>query len=329
MYQQLCCFLLCSFFSLGLYGVEEKNVENFFRLQVEEEKIFKMRQFVGVGQFKINYTQFGFSQGARGAIAIAPGRTEFSLKYLELAYDLIELGFSPIYIIDHRGQGLSQRKLKDPYKGHVDRFNYYVEDLKKWIEQEILPNISGKLYLIGQSMGGAIASGYLSLFPKNKIEKAILTAPMLQIPKGYSEWFALAMAGLAKIFFLGEKFVPGGKTYGKQKGYNPQNRATSSPGRYLNGLYLEEKYPGIHLGSPTLQWLYQSISYIIYLRKWAGKIETPLLLFQVENDGFVMPEGQTRVVSKGPVVRAQESFRSSSRTLYGSRYLSRPSFKGN
>ncbi len=55
---------------------------------------------------------------ARGTVLLCPGRTEFIEKYFEVARDLQARGFG-VLIIDWPGQGLSDRLLDDPFKGHI------------------------------------------------------------------------------------------------------------------------------------------------------------------------------------------------------------------
>src|SRR4030095_13442910 len=89
------------------------------------------------GELQIKYITFvqPDMSSAKGAIVIASGRTEAYLKYKELIFDLWNNGYS-IYIHDHRGQGSSDRELgvkSSPQKGHVEKFNFFVSDLRKFV----------------------------------------------------------------------------------------------------------------------------------------------------------------------------------------------------
>ncbi len=87
------------------------------------------------------------------AILIVNGRVESYLKYQELAWDLWRQGYS-LYLIDHRGQGMSGRMLSDHDKGYVDQFDDYVLDLKQFHDQIIMADKPAKLFLLAHSMGG-------------------------------------------------------------------------------------------------------------------------------------------------------------------------------
>ena len=59
-------------------------------------------------------------------VFVSPGRTESSFKYAELVYDLYQEGFSLI-LIDHRGQGKSDRLSANFGVSYVDTFEDYVK----------------------------------------------------------------------------------------------------------------------------------------------------------------------------------------------------------
>ena len=66
---------------------------------------------------------------SKGTVLLLHGRTECIEKYYETVEDLRERGFG-VLTFDWRGQGGSDRMLKDPRKGHVENFNQYLIDLE-------------------------------------------------------------------------------------------------------------------------------------------------------------------------------------------------------
>ena len=68
------------------------------------------------------------------AIVVVNGRIECTYKYQELFYDLYRQGYN-IYSYDHRGQGLSDRLVKNHDIGYVEEFDDYVQDLALMVEQ--------------------------------------------------------------------------------------------------------------------------------------------------------------------------------------------------
>src|SRR5438105_246924 len=77
----------------------------------------------------------------KGAIVISSGRTEGMVGYQELIYDLQKQGYR-VYILDHRGQGFSDHFAvkTDRERGHVDNFDYFVDDLNKFVATVVKPH---------------------------------------------------------------------------------------------------------------------------------------------------------------------------------------------
>jgi lysophospholipase len=56
--------------------------------------------------YRVRYSRFGCTIAPRGSIVLFLGRGEGSFEYYETAIDFIDRGFGPVYVLDHRGQGL-------------------------------------------------------------------------------------------------------------------------------------------------------------------------------------------------------------------------------
>jgi lysophospholipase len=135
------------------------------------------------GESSVSIAYVAFGSGAEEvAVVISSGRTESFVKYKELIYDMSQQGFA-VYILDHRGQGFSERVNAHPERkqmGDVINFDDYVTDLRTFYRtiQEHQPRRQHKRYvLVGHSMGGAIASLYLERYPHD-FERAVLSSPM-------------------------------------------------------------------------------------------------------------------------------------------------------
>ena len=64
----------------------------------------------------------------QGTVLVLGGRTEFMEKYSETIGEINRRGFDA-FSLDWRGQGLSDRMLSDPTRGHIQSFSYYLADL--------------------------------------------------------------------------------------------------------------------------------------------------------------------------------------------------------
>jgi alpha-beta hydrolase superfamily lysophospholipase len=101
-------------------------------------------------------------------VFISHGLGEHSGRYLSIALYLNQKGYN-VYAYDHLGHGQSSG-----VRGHIDDFDDYYNDLKCWIKKhsvEKRPN-----YLLGHSLGGFIATGFLIRYP-SLIDACILSAP--------------------------------------------------------------------------------------------------------------------------------------------------------
>ncbi|MGY3924893.1 alpha/beta fold hydrolase [Aeromonas jandaei] len=232
------------------------------------------------------------------AILIVNGRVESYLKYQELAWDLWRQGYS-LYLIDHRGQGMSGRMLNDHDKGYVDQFDDYVVDLKQFHDQIIMADKPAKLFLLAHSMGGAISARYLERWPDD-IRAAVLSSPMLGINLGgLPKWLAKGLAttiGTLGGWFGEPPYGPGQGPY-QDHGF-ADNELTHSQSRYQAFRQIYEQHPQIKLGGATAHWIYQGITGADAAIADANAIKTPLLLLQAGNDSVVDNAAQDAFCTK-------------------------------
>lgn len=100
------------------------------------------------------------------------------------------------YAIELRGHGKSTG-----LKGHVNSFNEFISDLNILIDHINKIHVNIPIYLIGESMGGAVAIKYCIL-NKDKIKGLILLAPMCGlVEKLIPSYIAMTtMIGLSYMF---------------------------------------------------------------------------------------------------------------------------------
>ena len=113
--------------------------------------------------------------GSEGTVFVLPGRCEYIEKYGRLALDILAQRMTAV-AIDWRGQGLSERLLKNPDIGHVRHFQDYQSDVRaltEWAEAIHLPK---PWYMLAHSMGGAI--GLRALVRTPVFAAASFSAPM-------------------------------------------------------------------------------------------------------------------------------------------------------
>lgn len=230
-------------------------------------------------------------------LVIVPGRTEPSIKYAELIYDLRNDGFN-IFIIDHQGQGESTRLLRDSNKGHVLNFNDYVRDMDQWMKEIVLPLSKGQpLYLLAHSMGGAISTKYMAKNPKLFV-KAVLTSPMMQMnTKPYPEKIAKYYSELLVTIGKGEDYAPDRGPYIPEEDRFEGNEHTHSEVRHSAAKYMFVSWPGLAVEGPSVLWVNRALKATEKIHLEGKKIETPILLLQAGQDLIVKNDRQNTFCS--------------------------------
>ncbi|MGB0936692.1 MAG: alpha/beta fold hydrolase [Colwellia sp.] len=253
--------------------------------------------FQGIKNIRINYATFRHNtdEQSNNCLIIVPGRGESYIKYQEFAYDIYNEGYD-LFIIDHRGQGLSERSLENTHKGYVEKFQYYVEDLSAFVNDIVLPSCQEKPFMLAHSMGGAIATTYLQQNP-NIVKAAVLAAPMLAIPSHGLPYF------LAKIIvsigqFLEQLFTDTSWYFLGQENFKQdtfeENQLMHSKARYKKFSELYINNPTVQLGGVTFQWVYESLNAIEDIFSNAHQLKTPVIVLQGSEDTIVDISGQDR-----------------------------------
>lgn len=239
--------------------------------------------FEGKAGVLLKYASFTNAQHHR-AIFIVNGRSESYLKYQEVAYDLFHCGYD-VFILDHRGQGTSQRLLSDRHLGHVEAFTDYVDDAEIFCLQHLAPRGYPRQFIIAHSMGGAIAAILLNRLP-HFFDAAMFTAPMFGVQLPVPEWVAdriLNWTELRPGFREGFALGTGN--------WHPVpfalNTVTHSRVRYQRNLALYADNADLQLGGPTAHWVKEAIEAGKTVLEQAAEMQLPTLLFQADQDQLV------------------------------------------
>ncbi len=222
-------------------------------------------------------------------IVIAPGRGESYLKYAEVLYDLFYCGYD-LLVIDHRGQGVSERMLEDNQRGHVERFSDYVDDLQQLCQLENIEHRWSQRFLLAHSMGGAIAS-LLCIRQPRLFHRTALLAPMLGIALPVPEWVAKRILGWTEdhIQFRDSFALGTGRWIATPFALN---NVTHSRLRYKRNIQLCSDAPSLKLGGPSAHWVKEAMDVGKQILEHAALFTTPLLVLQAEDDVVVDNQSQ-------------------------------------
>jgi lysophospholipase len=221
-----------------------------------------------------------------GTVLILQGRAEFIEKYFETISELTRRGFS-VATFDWRGQGGSDRLLKDGHKGHVDDFSHYLLDLDAVISGVVLADCPPPYTILAHSTGGTIALLYARR-ARTRIERMVLTAPLLALA-GNSTARLGAITGLLGYLGLAKSYVPGGGATLVATAPFAGNAVSSDPRRYARQGAVVDANPALGIGSPTIGWIHAATRAfrVFQSEDFAAQMPIPVLIAIAGADSVV------------------------------------------
>ena len=299
--------LLFTFVNIPHYTVQATSLmlENKYKLntetQLDNNYSAEIRNFwTDFAQVKTFESEHGgiintvqIRTGQPSAIVISQGRNESVLKYKELAFDLHNQGYD-IFLIDHRGQGFSSRLGGDAHRGHIEKFDHYIDDLAFFVNSLKLDTHYPSRFLLSHSMGGAISALYLEK-KSHPFQAATFFSPMLSINLGGIPRFVAKIVTyignlISRLFSDTAYYAPGVGAYSSTP--FDKNSLTSSLKRYNSAFKTFERMPDTQLGGPTMQWLNESLYATEKAISQAAMIKIPTLIVRAGADTVVTEQGQ-------------------------------------
>ena len=240
----------------------------------------------------------------RAIILISPGFTECTVKYQELIFYFLKSEYA-VFILDHCEHGKSFRLTDDPSRVHADDYHRWIGDLScaAHFAQTLLPDLP--LYLYAHSMGGGIGAALLGIEP-DLFSKAILTSPMIRPATAGIPWtLTRLVTGLFCLIGKGKDYAPGNHPFDPNAAF--ENCACVSRKRYEWYQEKRRSDPLLQMSGATWGWLQNAIRLSGFIMKTAWKtVSCPVLLFQAENESFVVNAQQERYLEKvSPLVSAR------------------------
>lgn len=242
--------------------------------------------FEGVGARQLRYAVFRSDVSlAKGTVVLLHGRNEFIEKYYETINELTAQGLW-VATFDYRGQGGSERLVpKHPRRGHVGRFDHYVQDLELFLERVVLPDTRLPFYMLAHSTGGLIA---LKAAPRlaNRIDRMVLTAPFVGLgPQKLSIDNIKRLTTLMRWTGFGARCLTAEEAERPFEG----NALTTDPKRFARNQALMRAYPELTVGPPTARWLHEALKTIEEVRnpRHLASITVPTVLLAPGNDPIV------------------------------------------
>lgn len=235
-------------------------------------------------------------------LLLLTGRSECVEKYAEVAGDMAAQGYR-VVAMDWRGQGGSARPLANPHKGHIDRFDTYLDDLEASLPHLLGDAGTGPVLALAHSMGGHLLLRYVAE-RRHPFAGVMLSAPMLGIhtaplPEPIARWLAATMVRRGH----GGNYAPGQRDWYAADPSFQGNPLTSDPVRFLVGHRCYAAQPDLALGGATWGWLdaaFRSMRQLLRPEILA-QVRIPVLLLSGLADRIVLPDRHTQAARLLPL----------------------------
>lgn len=232
-----------------------------------------------------------------GTIVIVQGQAEAIEKYYSLISAMVERGFD-VLAYDLRGQGKSQRLVRNPKVGYVAHFEDYLLDLSIIHEEILRKSARGPFFLFGHSTGGLI--GLLAARKREfQFSRMFLSSPMLELPQ--LNWMPKTSAlilNTANFLGLGAmpiprrwKFIDNRQTDAKEKAKSAAKLKAGETKQYSNAVMerIRTEAPDLLIGGPSMAWINAA-------RLAMELVQTPVFVSTIRVPLFIVGGTDDRVV---------------------------------
>jgi alpha-beta hydrolase superfamily lysophospholipase len=183
-----------------------------------------------------------------------------------------------VYGLDHRGHGRSEG-----LRGYVERFSYYLDDLKTFFDIVRSEHDNARIFIVGHSMGGTIATAY-AIEHQDEFDGLILSGAGLKVGNGSSR----LLIPLVRVLSL---LLP-------KMGITIIDASTISRDQAVVEAYVND--PLVYWGRVSARLGSELTTVMQKLPSQVPKIVLPILIMHGTADHLVNPEGsQTLYVKVG------------------------------
>jgi lysophospholipase len=237
---------------------------------------------------ELRFARWAPPPGRKGTVCLFQGRAEFIEKYFETVRDLRARGFA-VATLDWRGQGLSQRSLRNSRKGYVRSFDEYAIDLDTFINEVVLPDCPPPHFALAHSMGATIL--LRAAYNGNRtFDRTVLLAPMIALPGLRRTRTTRVVVRAMRLAGLGMSYVPGGDSSVMMQRPFIGNLLTSDPVRYARNVAVLEARPELAIGWPTVAWADAAF-------RAMSEFAAPAYALKVRQPMLIVAAGQDQIVS--------------------------------
>lgn len=229
------------------------------------------------------------STDPKAILLVVHGWAEHSGRYTNLVNYFVPKGYA-ICALDHRGHGKSEGR-----RGYVERFSDYLDDLKTFFDIVRSEHGDAKIFLVGHSMGGTIATAYSI---RNQHDLAGLIVSGVGVKPGSS--LSSAIIPLAQILSL---LLP-------RLGIMVLDASAISQDKAVVDAYVND--PLVYRGKITCRFGVEILATLRKLPSEMPEINLPILIMHGTADRLCDPEGSRilyeRADSRDKTLKLYEGF---------------------
>ena len=245
--------------------------------------------FKGYKGLDIYYQCWRPEGDTRAVRLVVHGWAEHSGRYTNLVDYFVPKGYA-ICALDHRGHGRSEGP-----RGYVDRFPDYLLDLKTFFDLVRSQHSDTKIFMVGHSMGGTVATAYV-IEHQHELAGLLLSGASLMVGSGLPS----ALIPLARILSV---LMP-------RMGVFVLDAADISQDKAVVDAYVND--PLVYRGKITCRFAAEMIKTLRRLPSQMPEINLPILVMHGTADRLGDPEGSRllydRAGSKDKTLKLYQGF---------------------
>lgn len=224
--------------------------------------------FKGIRDTKIYYQGWQPEGDVLAVLLVVHGMGEHSGRYMNVVNHFVPLGYA-VYALDHIGHGKSEGE-----RELVDRFDDFTETLETFYQMVAGWQVGKPMFLLGHSMGGAIAAYYL-LDHQEDFSGAVISAPAVKAGEGISPLTITMSKILSRI--------------APKMGVLALDANSISRDPEVVKAYADD--PLVFHGKTPARLGAELLSAMFRISEKAGKIDIPMIIVQGADDLLVEPSG--------------------------------------
>ena len=246
-------------------------------------------KFRGHKNLNLYYQCWLPAKGPKAILLVVHGFAEHSGRYMNMVNYFVPKDYA-VYGLDYRGHGKSEGR-----RGYVERFSYYLNDLKAFSSIVRGKHRDAKIFIVGHSMGGTIATAY-TIHHQDELDGLILSGASLRTGTSLSP----ALIAVARIVSL---LLP-------KMGITTLDAAALSRDEAVVDAYIND--PLVYRGKIPARLGSELVRMMQKLPHQMPKIDLPILIMHGTADRLADPKGSEmlyqRVSSRDKTLKLYEGF---------------------